>query len=86
MQRGGAYLAMNQLEAAQRDVDSALQRQSGNVDAIALRGQIHMAAGRTEEAMSDFNQVLVAKPDHKAARIGKQALLAGQAMKQIPNG
>ena len=84
--RATVYIAMNQLEAGQRDVDSALQRQSGNADAIALRGQIHMAAGRIDEAMSDFNQVLVAKPDHKAARLGKQALLAGMAIRQIPNG
>ena len=50
---------------AQRDVDSVLKLDPTNASALTLRGQIHIAAGRVEQAEADFKTVLATNPNQR---------------------
>lgn len=72
--RASAKRQSGDARGAKNDLELALQREDGNVDALVERGLLYAAAGETEGARADFNSVIAAAPDSPAGALAKTEL------------
>ena len=64
LDRAEAWLALQQFEAAERDVAAALGIDDNNHRAYAMRGVIHLRQNRPDAAVADFSRSLALNPSN----------------------
>ena len=75
---GEVYLALRQVDRAQNMVEEALRLDPKFASAWALRGRVAGAAGRTREALADYQRSLGYAPDN-----GEVAILVAEAYREL---
>lgn len=73
VERGLAYLAAGDPKQAIADSDRALDRDSLNVQALALRGQANSRLGRYSAAITDFSGAIALSPGDAALYVARSA-------------
>lgn len=61
-------------QGAQRLVGEAIAKEPGNFDAWQLKGDLLRIAGKSDEALAAYGQVLKIKPNHRTAHLEQAAI------------
>jgi len=69
--RGNAYLAMGQYDAAIKDYDKSIALKPRYANAYDNRGKAYRAEGRYDEAIRDYDKAIKLKPDFEDAFEGR---------------
>ena len=69
--RGNAYLAMGQYDAAIRDYDTSIKLKPWYANAYDNRGKAYRAEGRYDEAITDYDKAIKLKPAFEDAYEGR---------------
>jgi tetratricopeptide (TPR) repeat protein len=73
--RGSAYLAGGDVDAAIADFDEAIELDLEEATAYYLRGITYYRKGDFDRAIADFDEALRLDPNHSSAREGREAAL-----------
>lgn len=72
--RSRLRMSDNNMEAAERDLNSVLESMPDSIQALYMRAQVNMHSGKLDQAISDFNEILKNNPDFTPALIGRSAV------------
>lgn len=70
-----SQLAAGERESALESISNALNRDSGNTDALLLRAQVLRATGRPDEGFAELADAVTQYPDNLSLRLGYAQLL-----------
>jgi tetratricopeptide (TPR) repeat protein len=72
----GTLIRMKSMDKALECINMALSLKPDDMDSVYLKGYIQSRQGNYQEAIVCFNEVLERKPEHSAAKIEKEKILA----------
>ncbi len=80
---GAVYLAMDELEIAQKCFDRAIKLNPKEVAPYVNRGEVYLREGKIMEAAEDFKMAVDLDPENKDPLTGRARLLAAAALESI---
>jgi tetratricopeptide (TPR) repeat protein len=81
--RGNAYLAKGQYDAAIKDYDKSIELKPRYANAYDNRGKAYRAEGRYDEAIRDYDKAIRLKPDFEDAYEGRIAAYVAKGQQGV---